>query len=238
MSQKNYLDLAGLTVYDGKIKEWFKSGVVDITEEAIRALFTVVPEEKPLEYQMVDLGLPSGTLWATCNIGAETETGSGYYFSFTNVDGHNLNNNDDYIFSEENYTYNEIGSFIPVNVEYDPAYKYSGGILKLPSEAQYKELYNFYLTNGEFVENYNNSGVNGYKLTGNNSELFIPVVGYYDENGLNLYNESVLMWTNGNYVNGKEACVIDLDKKYSMSGYVGARIFKSYCGLPIRGVQA
>lgn len=200
--------------------------------------FSMNPEENQFEYQLVDLGLPSGTLWANCNIGAETETTSGYYFSFTNVDGHNLNNNGDYIFSVENYTYNEIESYIPINAEYDPAYKYSGGILKLPSEAQYKELYNFYVTNGEFVENYNNTGVNGYKLIGNNNELFIPAVGYYDENGLNLYNETALLWTNGNYVKGEKACVIDLDKKYSMSGYGGARIFKSYCGLPVRGVQA
>ena len=41
MSQK-YLDLAGLTAYDKLIKEWFKSGVVDIADEAIKALFVTV----------------------------------------------------------------------------------------------------------------------------------------------------------------------------------------------------
>jgi hypothetical protein len=44
MSKSKYLDLAGLTVYDGKIKEWIKSGTVDITEDAIRALFVTVAE--------------------------------------------------------------------------------------------------------------------------------------------------------------------------------------------------
>jgi hypothetical protein len=39
MSQKNYLDLDGLTAYDRKIKQWFKSSVVDITDNAINALF-------------------------------------------------------------------------------------------------------------------------------------------------------------------------------------------------------
>jgi hypothetical protein len=38
---KKFLDLAGLTVYDGKIKQWFKSGVVDITDDAINALFPI-----------------------------------------------------------------------------------------------------------------------------------------------------------------------------------------------------
>jgi hypothetical protein len=39
-----YLDLAGLTAYDGKIKQWFKSGLVDITDDEIRALFVTVAE--------------------------------------------------------------------------------------------------------------------------------------------------------------------------------------------------
>ena len=44
MSQNKYLDLAGLTAYDRMLKEWFKSGVVDITDDAIRALFVTVAE--------------------------------------------------------------------------------------------------------------------------------------------------------------------------------------------------
>ena len=44
MSKSKYLDLAGLTAYDGKIKEWIKSGVVDITNDAINALFVTVAE--------------------------------------------------------------------------------------------------------------------------------------------------------------------------------------------------
>lgn len=34
-----FLDLSGLTAYDKKVKEWFKDGVVDITSDAINALF-------------------------------------------------------------------------------------------------------------------------------------------------------------------------------------------------------
>ena len=35
-----------------------------------------------LEHAYVDLGLPSGTLWATCNVGATTPEGYGDYFAF------------------------------------------------------------------------------------------------------------------------------------------------------------
>ena len=33
-------------------------------------------------HEFVDLGLPSGTLWATCNIGADTPEGYGDYFAW------------------------------------------------------------------------------------------------------------------------------------------------------------
>ncbi len=33
------------------------------------------------EHEYVDLGLPSGTLWATCNIGASSPSDCGEYFS-------------------------------------------------------------------------------------------------------------------------------------------------------------
>jgi hypothetical protein len=43
---QNYLDLAGLTAYDIMIKQWSKASIVDITDDAINALF-VNPLEVP-----------------------------------------------------------------------------------------------------------------------------------------------------------------------------------------------
>ena len=34
----------------------------------------------PPAHEYIDLGLPSGTLWATCNVGASTPEDNGYYF--------------------------------------------------------------------------------------------------------------------------------------------------------------
>ena len=34
------------------------------------------------EHDYVDLDLPSGTLWATCNIGASSPEESGFYYSW------------------------------------------------------------------------------------------------------------------------------------------------------------
>lgn len=35
-------------------------------------------------YEAVDLGLPSGTLWATMNVGATSETDYGNYYKYGN----------------------------------------------------------------------------------------------------------------------------------------------------------
>ena len=39
-------------------------------------------------FEYVDLGLPSGTKWATCNVGADKETDYGFYFAFGETKGY------------------------------------------------------------------------------------------------------------------------------------------------------
>ena len=39
-------------------------------------------------HEYVDLGLPSGTMWATCNVGADKPEDEGLLFQFGRVDGY------------------------------------------------------------------------------------------------------------------------------------------------------
>lgn len=39
-------------------------------------------------FEYVDLGLPSGTMWATCNVGANKPEDPGLLFQFGRVDGY------------------------------------------------------------------------------------------------------------------------------------------------------
>ena len=39
-------------------------------------------------FEYVDLGLPSGTMWATCNVGADKPEDQGLLFQFGRVDGY------------------------------------------------------------------------------------------------------------------------------------------------------
>ena len=98
MDQIKYLDLAGLTAYDAKIKQWFNSSIVGITDDEILALFktedgyTLIVLKKVdisnITYEEVDLGL--SVKWANKNIGAQTVDDYGTYFSWGNTDGYTV----------------------------------------------------------------------------------------------------------------------------------------------------
>ena len=100
MGEIKYLDLAGLTAYDKKIKDWHQKHLGVISDDEILALFktedgyTLMTLKKVdisnISYEEVDLGLPSETKWANKNIGAQTVDDYGTYFSWGNTDGYTV----------------------------------------------------------------------------------------------------------------------------------------------------
>ena len=54
-------------------------------------------------HEYVDLGLPSGTLWATCNIGASKPEEFGLYFAWGETKGHTSDTSDGHKFEIKNY---------------------------------------------------------------------------------------------------------------------------------------
>ena len=81
-------------VYNGS--SWFpnpmKAGTYDLLTLAISTTtntndtWRLTPISAPVGVVAVDLGLPSGTLWASCNIGATTPEGYGDYFAWGEVE--------------------------------------------------------------------------------------------------------------------------------------------------------
>lgn len=135
-----YLDLSGLTAYDAKLKEWIKSGTVDITDDEIRSLFVTST------YRMVDLGLPSGLKWADRNVGAETPQDAGLYFSWGNVDGHAVDENGNviggYSFDENTYSTTFGGQHVgrDLDTEHDAATANMGSDWRMPTSVETLEL--------------------------------------------------------------------------------------------------
>lgn len=124
-----------------------------------------------MSFEFVDLGLKSGTLWATTNFGASKPEESGIFFSW----GENTEKDN---YSEDLYTA-DLGS-MPDDIsatKFDPAFKLSNQTAAMPNITQIKELVNSCTWNWETV-----SGVTGFRVTGENgNSIFIPASGFYRE---------------------------------------------------------
>ena len=153
----------------------------------------VISKFPSIEY--VDLGLPSGTLWLTCNLGATTPTGIGHYYmwgslspndktdcnwSNTPFNGGQAERNDTLFNDATAGSKNIVLYQNRLNEAFDVIYHRTHGIAKLPTKEQLLELYTN--TTTRWVENYQKTNVNGFTFTSktNNNVLFIPAGGYRD----------------------------------------------------------
>ena len=153
----------------------------------------VISKFPSIEY--VDLGLPSGTLWLTCNLGATTPTGIGHYYmwgslspndktdcnwSNTPFNGGQAERNDTLFNAATAGSKNIVLYQNRLNEAFDVIYHRTHGIAKLPTKEQLLELYTN--TTTRWVENYQKTNVNGFTFTSktNNNVLFIPAGGYRD----------------------------------------------------------
>lgn len=145
-------------------------------------------------HSYVDLGLPSGTLWATCNIGANSPEEYGDYFAWGETKGYNSGKTD---FDLDTYRwcnghYNEMTKYCTyskygyngftddkteLDLEDDAAYVNWGPDWCMPSIKQFVELINSSNTTTEWTTQ---NGVNGIKITSktNGNSIFLPAAGY------------------------------------------------------------
>ena len=197
-------------------------------------------------HSYVDLGLPSGTKWATMNIGAEKETDYGLYFAWGETQGYSGITDekqfswDDYKYgtSSSNLTkYNSTDGLTTLEPSDDAATVNWGGKWKMPTVDQINELLNTENCTNEWVENYNNSGVNGRLFTSvrNGNKLFAPTAGGCDGGSLNYVGERGYVWSCA-LSSDDEVCAQDLGFGRGNAGldYYCVRC----CGLSVRAVFA
>lgn len=88
----------------------------------------------------IDLGLPSGTKWACCNVGATTPEGYGSYFAWGETEEKEIYDWTTYLHCDgSESTCHDLGSDI-AGTEYDVAHVQWGGTWVMPSQDQIKEL--------------------------------------------------------------------------------------------------
>ena len=139
------------------LREFGKSEGIDFCRKAfdfINEVNNPTKDSTPYEVQAVDLGLPSGRLWADRNIGAKSPEDVGLYFSWGNVEG--VEYGKDYDFSEEHYDETP-GAKLKgdLDAEHDAATVNLGAPWHMPTEDDFVEL----------VENCDREfrSVNGYR---------------------------------------------------------------------------
>jgi len=121
---------------------------------------------------MIDLGLPSGTKWACCNVGASAPEGYGNYYTWGETQPKSVYNWDTYQYGSSGDNVVNIGSDI-AGTQYDAATANWGVPWRMPSKAQIQEL----LNNCSSTWTTQN-GVNGRKFTGpNGGTIFLPAAG-------------------------------------------------------------
>lgn len=179
-------------------------------------------------HEYVDLGLPSGLKWATCNIGASDAEKFGDYFAWGETEPKAS-------YSFANYKYNITAKYDAFNrtlsLEDDAAAVKWGGSWRMPTRTEQQELWN-----GDYCswEKTTINGVSGYLVTSKipgytNKSIFLPAAGYYyNSNWETTYN---VYWS---------STVVSDNKDYAYSIYWGSSYnleFERFHGASIRAVH-
>ena len=134
-------------------------------------------------HEYVDLGLPSGLKWATCNVGATTPEEYGDYLT-------KYCYNSDY--GKDGFT----DTKTVLDPEDDAATANWGGAWRMPTIAEQDELRN----NCTWTLTTQN-GVNGYKVTGpNGNSIFLPAAGFMYEGTLGDAGSGGIYWSSSLYI--------------------------------------
>ena len=222
---------------------------VSLTEETSEVNYNKYDPSNGHAY--VDLGLPSGTLWATMNVGATSETDYGGYFAWgETVDKFG---NGETAYTWDNYecgsAYNRLTKYCPedkssqwngegspdnlteLEASDDAASVNWGGEWHMPTSGQCEELINN--TVSAWTSDYNDSGVAGVVFTAQNgNSLFIPAAGHVWDEGRGGVGSWFGVWTSS-LLTGYP------DDAWGLGGgNEGVRVYNNYrCyGYSVRGV--
>lgn len=162
-------------------------------------------------HEFVDLGLPSGTLWATCNIGAsapeeagnhyawgETETKTNYSWeTYKWCDGTNPTSTNASLTKYcDRGAYGRLDGKLSLELEDDAAHVNWGGDWHMPTQEEFQEL----MENCTFEWITLENGNKAYKITGSNgNSIILPRAGRHS--GENISNTIFRYWSSDLHMN-------------------------------------
>lgn len=144
--------------------------ITDNVSNVTETVFVAIQDDpEQIQGDYVDMGLPSGTLWATCNIGSDTPEGEGWHVSWGEIEEKTY-------YSWSNYYLFDAGNTTDLNDGQDVACVKLGKGWRMPTMAELEEL----LTCSWSWEKYND--VQGARVTGpNGKSIFLPAVAFKDD---------------------------------------------------------
>ena len=165
----------------------------------------------------IDLGLPSGIKWASCNVGATEPWECGGYYAWGETE-----EKDDYSWSTYKWcngtgnsmikyctdsNYGTVDNKTTLDPEDDVAHVKWGGNWRMPTLDEIKELINNCISVWTAL-----NGINGYKVIGpNGNSIFIPASGCYY--GREIYDRDVACFSWLNLLGNNSAFCLLIDGK-------------------------
>ena len=170
----------------------------------------------------VDLGLPSGLLWATCNVGAKASEEYGDNFAWGET-----STKDTYA-KANSQTSGKTMNDITGNAQYDAATANWGGSWRMPTLAEMSELRN----NCTWTWTTHN-GVKGYKVTGpSGASIFLPAAGYKDASSFYNAGTHGYYWSSTPYADNAE---LSYYLRFTSEGH-SIISYSRYLGMSVRPV--
>lgn len=157
-------------------------------------------------HKFVDLGLPSGLLWAETNVGASTPYADGDYYAWGETQTKSDYSWSTYKWGSKLTKYNSSDGKTTLEASDDVATVKWGKECRMPSRAEFQELYN--KCDWTWKSNYN--GASGYLVKGPNKQtIFLPASGYRNNGGLALHGSCGCYWSSSLYASSTDyACYL------------------------------
>ncbi len=223
---------------DGEYIKYEVAGKNFVAGTAYAYTLTEGEKFKTIPEYAVDLGLPSGTLWADRNVGADSPEACGDYFAWGEVTPKSEYSWGTYKWCNgSNYTqikychdsyYGTVDNKTTLDLEDDAAYVNMGSEWRMPTTTELQEL----MDNCTWIRTTQN-GVNGFKVTGKNgNSIFLPAAGYrYHSNLVGVGSDGYYWSSSLDEYTPDCAYSIDFDSGY----YFWCRSGRSY-GMAVRAV--
>ena len=190
-------------------------------------------------HKFVDLGLPSGLLWAETNIGAAKPADAGNYYAWGETEPKSTYSWSTYKYgtsSSDLTKYNSDDLKTSLDLEDDAAYVNWGSSCRMPTADEFGEILKTSNCTWTWTSMTTSDGssINGYKVTSvkNGNSVFLPASGYRSGGFLNSHGSGGYYWssTRGSYGSNFAYYLDFYSNDHSQDDY------NRYYGLPIRPV--